>query len=57
MTEDEVRIEYARLLESAVEWTRRANAEPGNGFLRRQRELAVERAERYGAEVLRAVVS
>lgn len=57
MNEEEARIEYARLLAVAVDWSRRLQASPGNRFVARQRELAVERAERFGVEVLRAVVA
>lgn len=57
MTEEEARVEYARLLAVAVDWSRRLQAEPGNRFLERQRQRAVDRAEAFGVEVLRAVVS
>ena len=57
MSEEEARVEYARLLAVAMDWSRRLQAEPGNGFLQRQRDRAVARAEAFGVEVLRAVVS
>lgn len=57
MDEEEARQEYARLLAAGVDWSRRLQADPGNGFVRRQRDLAVKRAEEFGATVLRAVVS
>lgn len=57
MNEEEARVEYARLLAAAVDWSRRLQAEPGNKFVQRQRHLAVERAEEYGAVVLRAVLA
>lgn len=57
MTEDEARVEYARLLAAAVDWSRRVQASPGNAFVARQREIAVARAEAFGVEVLRAVAS
>lgn len=56
MNEEEARIEYARLLAVAVDWSRRLQASPRNAFVARQQQLAVERAEAFGAEVLRSVV-
>lgn len=57
MTEEEARVEYARLLAVATDWAKRLNADPENFFLARQRQIAVERAEAFGVEVLRAVVT
>jgi len=57
MTEEEARVEYARLLAVAVDWSRKAQAEPENQFVAMQRRHAVKRAEAFGVEVLRAVVA
>lgn len=57
MNEEEARVEHARLMAVAVDWSRRAQANPGNTFVARQREIAVRRAEEFGAVVLRAVLA
>lgn len=56
MNEEEARVEHARLRAVAVDWSRRLQAEPDNEFLQAQRKRAVQRAEAFGVEVLRAVV-
>lgn len=57
MNEEEARVEHARLMAVAVDWSRRAQANPDNQFPQRQRERAVARAEEFGAVVLRAVIA
>jgi hypothetical protein len=56
-TEEEARVEYARLLSVAVDWSKKLQADPGNRFVQRQREIAVSRADEFGAVVLRAVLA